>query len=230
MKSLVKLLAFMFLALLIPTLVMGTINILGASEMVMIIGQILVMVLMVVAFTRGFSVIRKYEIKTEELIKDAKSVEELKKLREERLTDRSKANITKEIIKRNYSRKEAETLRKYTNSTEDMKHYYSAIIANSKERQREEAKIKRDNFNKKYKNRTRICPDFRENLRTTGKWLVVFIMLVVGVSLAKKGMAGHSSFAFMIYILGLLMLFVVMINSIIWIMRTASSYWERNFI
>lgn len=230
MKSLVKLLAFMFLALLIPTLVMGTINILGASEMVMIIGQVLVMVLMVVAFTRGFSVIRKYEIKTEELIKDAKSVEELKKLREERLTDRSKANITKEIIKRNYSRKEAETLRKYTNSTEDMKHYYSAIISNSKERQREEAKIKRDNFNKKYKNRTRIYPDFRENLRTTGKWLVVFIMLVIGVSLAKKGMAGHSSFAFMIYILGLLMLFVVMINTIIWIMRTASSYWERNFI
>lgn len=230
MKSLVKLLAFMFLALLIPTLVMGTINILGASEMVMIIGQILVMVLMVVAFTRGFSVIRKYEIKTEELIKDAKSVEELKKLREERLTDRSKANITKEIIKRNYSRKEAETLRKYTNSTEDMKHYYSAIISNSKIKEREEAKIKRDNFNKKYKNRTRIYPDFRENLRTTGKWLVVFIMLVVGVSLAKKGMAGHSSFAFMIYILGLLMLFVVMINTIIWIMRTASSYWERNFI
>ena len=85
--------------------------------------------------------------------------------------------ITNEILNREFSEEEAEKLKKYTNSTEDMKHYYSALISNSSGKRREELKIRRDNFKKKYGKKARIYPDFKENLKTCGKWIGLFFLL-----------------------------------------------------
>lgn len=230
MKSVVKLLSFMLVAILIPTLVMSLVSLLGGNETVVIIAQFVIMLLMIFAFTRVFSLMRRYEIKTDELIKACKNPDDLRKLRDERITYKSKAKITNELINIDYSEDELKNLRKYTDSTEDMKHYYSALISNSQGKKREEAKIKRDNFNKKYQHKTRIYPDFNENLKTVIKWLVLFFVFIIGVSLLKRGAFGSTSFTFMLYIIGLIMTFVLMINSIIWIVRTVNSYWDRKFI
>lgn len=230
MKSVVKLLSFMLVAILVPTLVMSLVSLLGGNETVVIIAQFVIMLLMIFAFTRVFSLIRRYEIKTDELIKACKNPDDLRKLRDERITYKSKAKITNELINIDYSEDELKNLRKYTDSTEDMKHYYSALISNSQGRLREEAKIKRDNFNKKYQHKTRIYPDFKENLKTVIKWLILFFVFIIGVGLLKKGIFGSTSFTFMLYIIGLIMTFVLMINSIIWIVRTVNSYWDRKFI
>ena len=230
MKSLVKLLAFVLVTILIPSLVMGLISIFNGGETVVLIGQLVIMLLMVLSFVGIFSKIRKYELRTKDLIKNTKGGKDLRRLREERITHKSKAAITKSLLALDYKKEDLDLLRKYTNSTEDMKSYYAALIANSQGREREEAKIKRDNFFKKYQNRTRIYPDFRENVRVTIKWLLAFFILVIGLSLFKRKLEISSGTSFALYGLGLFLSLILMINTILWISRSLASYWDRKYI
>lgn len=230
MRSIVKLLAYILMAILIPSLVMGLVTLFTFSELVIIISQFVVMLILVFAFTKSFEFMRNYEIKTKDMINDAKSIDELRKIREKRLTYKSKAMITNEILNREFSKEEADNLRKYTDSIEDMKHYFSALIGNSSGKEREEIKIRRDNFNKKYANRNRIYPDFKENLKTSIKWLLAFFLLLGPVSIGKKTIAMTPSFPYLLYMLGLAMLLAFMINSIIWLIRTTTSFWDRKYI
>lgn len=230
MRSIVKLLAYILMAILIPSLVMGLVTLFTFSELVIIISQFVVMLILVFAFTKSFEFMRNYEIKTKDMINDAKSIEELREIREKRLTYKSKAMITNEILNREFSKEEADNLRKYTDSIEDMKHYFSALIGNSSGKEREEIKIRRDNFNKKYANRNRIYPDFKENLKTSIKWLLAFFLLLGPVSIGKKTIAMTPSFPYLLYMLGLAMLLAFMINSIIWLIRTTTSFWDRKYI
>lgn len=230
MRSIVKLLAYILMAILIPSLVMGLVTLFTFSELVIIVSQFVVMLILVFAFTKSFEFMRNYEIKTKDMINDAKSIDELRKIREKRLTYKSKAMITNEILNREFSKEEADNLRKYTDSIEDMKHYFSALIGNSSGKEREEIKIRRDNFNKKYANRNRIYPDFKENLKTSIKWLLAFFLLLGPVSIGKKTIAMTPSFPYLLYMLGLAMLLAFMINSIIWLIRTTTSFWDRKYI
>lgn len=230
MRSVVKLLAYILLAVLVPSLIMGMVSFLGASNIVVIISQFVIMIIMVLVFTKSFDYTRKYEKKTLDMIARAKSLEELRKLREERLSYKSKAMITNEILNREFSEEEAEKLKKYTNSTEDMKHYYSALISNSSGKRREELKIRRDNFKKKYGKKTRVYPDFRENLKTCGKWLGLFFLLAIFFASIKSRTSGNPGFAMFIYIIQIIMLSAFMINAIIWLIRCVVSFWDRKFI
>ena len=230
MKSLVKLLAFVLVTILIPSLVMGLISIFNGGETIILIGQLVIMLLMVLSFVGIFSKIRNYELRTEELIKNTKGGKDLRRLREERITHKSKAAITKSLLALDYKKEDLDLLRKYTNSTEDMKSYYAALIANSQGREREEAKIKRDNFFKKYQKRTRVYPDFRENVRVTIKWLLAFFILVIGLSLFKNRLEISSGISFALYGLGLFLSLILMINTILWISRSLASYWDRKYI
>ena len=54
MRSVVKLLAYILLAVLVPSLIMGIVSFLGASNIVVIISQFLIMLIMVFAFTKSF--------------------------------------------------------------------------------------------------------------------------------------------------------------------------------
>jgi len=93
MRSVVKLLAYILLAVLVPSLVMGAVSFFGASNIIVIISQFVIMLIMVFAFTKSFDYMRRYEKKTMDMMGRAKSVEELRKLREERLSYKSKAMI-----------------------------------------------------------------------------------------------------------------------------------------
>lgn len=230
MRSIVKLLAYILVAILIPSLVMGLVTFLKASELVVIISQFIIMLLLVISFTKSFEFMRTYELRTNQMIKQARSIEELRRLREKRLTYKSKAMVTREILNRGFSKEEANNLRKYTDSVNDMKHYFSALISCSSGKEREEIKIRRDNFNKKYANRHRIYPDFKENLKTSIKWLVAFFLLLGPVSIGKKSLSMTPSFLYLLYLLGLAMLLAFMINAIIWLIRTTTSFWDRKYI
>lgn len=230
MRSVVKLLAYILLAVLVPSLVMGAVSFFGASNIIVIISQFVIMLIMVFAFTKSFDYMRRYEKKTMDMMGRAKSVEELRKLREERLSYKSKAMITNEILNREFSEEEAEILKKYTNSTEDMKHYYSALISNSSGKKREELKIRRDNFKKKYGNKARIYPDFRENLKTCGKWIGLFFLLAIFFASIKSRAFGNPGLAMFIYIIQIIMLASFMINAITWLIRCVISFWDRKFI
>ncbi|MDO5047513.1 MAG: hypothetical protein Q4D88_03095 [Anaerococcus sp.] len=230
MRSVVKLLSFILLAILVPTLVMGLVSYFTKNQIALIIGQFLIMVLMVIAFTKAFDLIRNYEKTTYKMIKQAKDISELRKIRDERISYKSKAMASKAILLKEFSKEEAENLRKYTNSTEDMKHYYSSYISNSSGEKREEFKVKRDNFNKKYKNRTRIYPDLGTNLRMTLKWVGLFFVIAIFFSLIKSTFNPDLSLAFLIYALQIILLLSFMVNGIIWIIRSVTSYWDRKFL
>lgn len=230
MRSVAKLLGFVFMALAIPVLVMSLVRLFTNNQIVLIMSQFVIMILMVLAFTKIFDIGRRYEKKTSDLIKKAKNIDELKKLREERLSYRSKASITSEILMKEFSEEEAENLRRYTNTTEDMRHYYSAYISNSMGDEREAYKIKRDNFNKKYKNKLRIYPDFEENLKQALKWVGLFFLLAFIFSMVKTYFNPGINLAFLTYVVGLVVLLSFMINGIVWIVRTVKSYWDKKFL
>ena len=105
------------------------------------------------------------------MIRENNDLDSLRRLREKRYGYKSKALITKEILLKEFSKEEAIKLRKYTNDVNDMDHYYAGFIANTEDEMRKEYKIRRDNFKKKYKHKRWIYPDFRENLKTTMKWI-----------------------------------------------------------
>ena len=230
MRSIFKFIIFSMIVFIIPGIIMGLAYQFGLSDMGIIISQMFIMLVFILVFTNIFKYMRKYERDTKDLIDKTRDVEELRKFREDRKTYKSKAMITSKILRLDYSKKEARTLKKYATSKEDMDHYYSALIDNAEKDKREEFKIRRDNFEKRFGKKQRIYPDFKGNLKTSGKWMAFFFALAIIYNILPKYLiktdVGLASF----YILGMIILAIIMINTIIWIVRCLRSYWAKDYI
>lgn len=127
-----------------------------------------------------------YEAKTLMLIDQAGDIEDLKALREKRISYDSKAAVTKAILLKEFSEEEAGNLKKYTSKVADMDHYYSGFIKNADPGLREEYKIRRDNFNKKYKHKRWVYLDFKENVKMSLKWAGGFLSSLDLLALFKN--------------------------------------------
>lgn len=213
----------------VPMIISGIFERLGISRAM---AQVFILFAMVLIFTSAFRLVKSYEENTLRLIKDAKNTGDLKNLREKRITYRSKAEISKAIILEEFSKKEADRLKKYTNKVKDLDHYYSSLIANSDGKIREEIKIRRDNFKKKYSHKKFAYIDFKENLKTAIKWLVSFFILAfISKILGDYIIRSENLPALTLYYLfQMLILAAFMVNTIIWISRSLRSYWDKNYI
>lgn len=118
--------------------------------MLIFLGQILVFLILLSFYFLIRKNTKKYEDKTKKEIENEKNIEKLKKLRNEKISYKSKANITKQIIDISYSKEECENLKKFTSTYDDMIFYYSSLIKNERD-DRKKYKQKRDEFIKRYK-------------------------------------------------------------------------------
>lgn len=230
MRSIVKLIGLVALFILPPLFINYLLmNIDLTGKIATVISQFLIIaisLILIMLYIRGKKL---YEAKTLSLIDGKESIGDLKKLREERISYDSKAAITKAIMLKDFSEEEAEKLKKYTNKVSDMDHYYSGFIKNANPEVREEYKIRRDNFNKKYNYKKRIYPDFKENLKMTGKWLLAFFLILIGAGLVQKYSTNTDLYIFS-YIFQMVFGASFMINTIIWISRSLKSYWDKDYL
>ena len=230
MRSILLFVIIALITILIPAIVMSIVSLIGGGDLLVIIGQMLIILTFVLIFTRYLKYKRKYEIDTENMISGQKDIEKLKKLRDERKTYQSKAAITYQILANEFSDEEAANLKKYATRPSDMEHYYSALIDNAIKEKRDEIRKKRDYFLNRYSKKAMIYPDFKGNLKTSGKWIGFFFLLYIIYSIIGNEVP-MSEFVYASYVLmGMLILAVVMINTILWIVRTLSSYWAKDYI
>lgn len=230
MRSVIKLIGIMLLFIFPPFLVnyfLVSVNVMGNSAMV--ISQLAIMAIslaIIMIYLRGK---KAYEAKTLYLIDGEKDLEGLRQLRDKRISYDSKANVTKAILLKEFSEEEAAKLRKYTNKVADMDHYYSGFIKNSDPNLREEYKIRRDNFGKKYKHKKFAYTDFKGNLRESIKWLCGFFLILIVAYLVQKYSTNKDLYVFA-YIFQMVFGAGFMINTIIWLSRTLKSYWDKEYI
>lgn len=230
MRSILLFIIIALVTILIPAVVMSIVSLIGGGDLLVIVGQMLIILTFVLIFTRYLKYSRKYEMDTDNLIKGQKDTAKLRKLRDERRTYQSKAAITYQILVSEFSNEEAANLKKYATIPSDMEHYYSAIIDNTSKEKRDEIRKKRDYFLNRYGKKTMIYPDFKENLKTSGKWIGFFFLLYIIYSIiGNKVVMGEFVYASYV-LLGMLILAVVMINTILWIVRTLRSYWAKDYI
>ena len=230
MRSIIKLTGALIIFILIPSIVSTLFLDLNKTDDIgMIMAQMCIIAIVVISFYLASKTIRKYEEKTLELIDNQKDIEGLRDLREKRITYKSKAAITKEILIRDPSLFEAEKLRKYTNRTEYMAHYYAALLAEASPEKREEIKIRRDNFKKKYGHKALAYTDFKGNLTTSIKWLGAFFIAFALTELLKA-LGTNLGFYLAISFIQAGILGAYMINTIIWLSRTTKSYWDKEYI
>jgi len=230
MRSILLFIIIALITILIPAIVMSIVSLIGGGDLLVIIGQMLIILTFVLVFTRYLKYTRKYEMDTENLINGQKDTAKLKKLRDERRTYQSKASITYKILVSEFSNEEAANLKKYATIPSDMEHYYSALIDNASKEKRDEIRKKRDYFLNRYGKKTMIYPDFKENLKTSGKWIGFFFLLYIIYSIIGNNVV-MGEFVYASYVLlGMLILAVVMINTILWIVRTLRSYWTKDYI
>lgn len=230
MRSIIKLISIMLLFIFPPLLVnsfMISINAMGDSAMIIsqfaIIGISLVVILL---YLKGK---KTYEAKTLHLIDQAESLEELRSLRDKRISYDSKAEISKAILLREFSEEEAANLKKYTNKVADMDHYYSSFIKNADPGLREEYKVRRDNFNKKYKHKRIAYTDFKGNMRESIKWLGGFFLILLMAKLVQKYTTSKEFYVFS-YMFQMIFGAGFMINTIVWLSRSLKSYWDKKYI
>lgn len=230
MRSVIKLIGIILVFIFPPLLVnsfMVSINAMGESAMIVsqfaIIGISLVVILL---YLKGK---KNYEAKTLYLIAQAESLEDLRVLRDKRISYDSKAEISKAILLKEFSEEEAAKLKKYTNKVADMDHYYSGFIKNASPDLREEYKVRRDNFNKKYKHKKTSYTDFRGNLRESIKWLGGFFLILLVANLVQKYTTSKEIYLFS-YIFQMVFGAGFMINTIVWLSRSLKSYWDKNYI
>lgn len=230
MRSIFKMLGFIFLFLIPPLFVnyfLISLDIYGNQAMVISQFAVIAMSLAIILiYLKGKKL---YEAKTLMLIDEAKSISDLEELRDKRISYDSKASVTKAILIKNFKAEEAEKLKKYTSKLSDMDHYYASYIKNADPSIREEYKLRRENFNKKYKGKRWVYLDFKENLRTSCKWLVCFFLILLSAGLVQKYTTSKDLYVGA-YIFQMVFGFVFMINTIIWLSRTLRSYWERDYL
>ncbi|MDD7305033.1 MAG: hypothetical protein PUG67_00435 [Peptoniphilaceae bacterium] len=229
MRSVVKFFLFTFVIVFFPSLIMLIISYFGASTALLILGQILVILSLTGFFLLYLKKEKEYEKNTLEKISLANDIEKLRELRDKRISYRSKAEITKKILNIEYSEEELKLLKKYGYSKEDMDFYYARLIKEDRAN-REENKIKRDNFNKRYKNKYKVYIDFREVLLTAIKWTVVFaIFSMLAISKIYYKFV-NPYWAYAISMLLFLICGFLAVNTIIWIVRALKAFWIKDYI
>ena len=230
MRSILLFIVIALITILIPVLIMAAASLLGGGDAIVIIGQIVIILIFVLLFTKFLKHKRNYEKETENLINGQKDLEKLKKLRDERRTYKSKAMITYKILANEFSKEELDNLKKYATTPSDMEHYYSALIDHAGKDKRDEIRKKRDYFLNRYSKKSMVYPDFKENLKTSGKWIGFFFILAITYNLIANKLYGNDIIYASFTLLGMILLAIVMINTILWIVRTLSSYWVREKI
>lgn len=230
MRSIIKFLIFAIIIILLPSFVMLFITNLNTNNFILVFaGQILVFLILLGFYFIIRKKISKYEDETLAKIKNEKSIEKLKKIREERISYKSKANITKKIINLDYSKEECMNLRKYSSTYEDMIFYYAALIKNERE-DREIYKNKRDNFIKRYKNRHFVFLDYKENVKTAIKWMGVFLIFALISFLNPFKFIKNDEIYKIIVLLNFTFNLSIVINTIIWILRSLKSHWAKDLV
>lgn len=230
MRSIIKFLLFAIIIILLPSFVMLFITNLNTNNFILVFaGQILVFLILLGFYFIIRKKISKYEDETLAKIKNEKSIEKLKKIREERISYKSKANITKKIIDLDYSKEECMNLRKYSSTYDDMIFYYAALIKNERE-DRKIYKNKRDNFIKRYKNRHFVFLDYKENVRTAIKWMGVFLIFALISFLNPFKFIKNDEIYKIIVLLNFTFNLSIVINTIIWILRSLKSHWAKDLV
>lgn len=230
MRSILKFLGLTIITILIPALFMGLATLLNFSEMGVMIAQMFVILVFVFIFTNLLKYQRKYEAETENLLASTKDIEKLKLLREKRRTYKSKAAITSKILNQNYSDEEIKNLLKYATTNEDMDHYYAALIDQADKNGRQSLREKRDNFENRYGKKQLIFPDFDGNLKTALKWMAFFFIAAFLYNFLPARLIKNDASMAAFLLLGMLFLAVVMVNTILWIVRTLKSYWIKDYL
>lgn len=227
MRSVIKFISYDLLIILLPSFVMLFVTSLDTSNFMLIfLGQILVFLILLSFYFLIRKNTKKYEDKTKKEIENEKNIEKLKKLRNEKISYKSKANITKRIIDISYSKEECENLKKYTSTYDDMIFYYSALIKNERD-DRKNYKQKRDNFIKRYKNRHFIFPDYKENLKTSIKWIGVFLIFSLISYLNPFKFIKNQEIYGIVVLLNFTFNLALVVNTIVWILRSLKSYWAK---
>lgn len=230
MRSVLKFLILSLITLLIPGVILGIAYKLDLNDIGIMISQMLVMLVFVLVFTNILKYMKKYELDTQILMNEKRNVSDLKDLRDERKTYKSKAMITSKILSLAYSKEEVENLKKYATTNEDIEHYYSALIDHADKENRQKIKTNRDKFNKRYGKKQKIYPDFKGNIKTAVKWMIFFFALVIIYNIIPKIIGESKVILASFYMLGMLFLAVVMLNTILWIVRSLKSYWASDYI
>lgn len=230
MRSVIKLIGLLALFIFPPLLVndfLISMDINGNTAMIISqFGVIGISLAIILIYLKGKKV---YEAKTLMLIGEARDINDLKTLRDKRISYDSKAAITKEILLIDFSGDEAAKLKKYTNKVADMDHYYSGYIKNADPSLREEYKIRRDNFNKKYKHKRWAYLDLRENIKMSLKWMVGFFVILTLAGLIQKYNTNKDLYV-MVYMVQMVLGTGFLINTIIWLSRSLKSYWDKDFL
>ena len=230
MRSIIKFLLFALIIILLPSFVMLYVTNLNTNNFILIFaGQILIFLVLFGFYFIIRKKITKYEEETLKEIQNEKDIEKLKKLREERISYKSKANITKKIIDLDYSKEECKNLSKYSSNYEDMIFYYSSLIKNERE-DREIYKKKRDKFIKRYKNRNFIFLDYKENFKTAVKWVGVFLVFSLISFINPFRFIKNDEIYKMLVLLNFTLNLAIVINTIVWILRTLKSHWAKDLI
>ena len=230
MRSIIKFLLLTLITITIPAIFTGLATVLDFSEVGVLISQMLVILVFILIFTNIMKYQRKYETETEKMLEDIKDIEKLKVLRENRRTYKSKAAITSKILMQSYSKAEVRNLLKYATTNKDMEHYYAALIDQADKEDRKAIRKKRDNFEKRYANKQLIFPDFDENLKTSGKWMIFFLVSAFLYNFLPARLIKNDASMAAFLLLGMLFLAVVMLNTILWIVRTLKSYWTKDYL
>ena len=230
MRSLLKFMVYALIIIFIPSFIMMFVTSMGFDNIyLLLLGQILIFIILMGSYFLTRKNIVKYENETLKLIEHEDDVEKLKDLREKRISYKSKANISKKIIDLSYSKEELSKLRKYSSTYDDWIFYYASLIKNERE-DRELYKKKRDNFIKRYKNRHFIFLDYAENMRTSIKWIIIFLIFSLISYLNPYKFIKNPNLYTMALLLNFTLNFGLMVNTVIWIIRSLKSYWARKII
>lgn len=230
MRSLLKFMVYALIIIFIPSFIMMFVTSMGFDNIYLVLlGQILIFIILMGSYFLTRKNIVKYENETLKLIEHEDDIEKLKDLREKRISYKSKANISKKIIDLSYSKEELSKLRKYSSTYDDWIFYYASLIKNERD-DREIYKKKRDNFIKRYKNRHFIFLDYAENMRTSIKWIIIFLIFSLISYLNPYKFIRNPNLYTMALLLNFTLNFGLMVNTVIWIIRSLKSYWARKII
>lgn len=230
MRSLLKFMVYALIIIFIPSFIMMFVTSMGFDNIYLVLlGQILIFIILMGSYFLTRKNIVKYENETLKLIEHEDDIEKLNELRDKRISYKSKANISKKIIDLSYSKEELSKLRKYSSTYDDWIFYYASLIKNERE-DRELYKKKRDNFIKRYKNRHFIFLDYAENMRTSIKWIIIFLIFSLISYLNPYKFIKNPNLYTMALLLNFTLNFGLMVNTVIWIIRTLKSYWARKII
>lgn len=230
MRSLLKFMVYALIIIFIPSFIMMFVTSMGFDNIYLVLlGQILIFIILMGSYFLTRKNIVKYENETLKLIEHEDDIEKLKDLREKRISYKSKANISKKIIDLSYSKEELSKLRKYSSTYDDWIFYYASLIKNERD-DRNIYKKKRDNFIKRYKNRHFIFLDYTENMRTSIKWIIIFLIFSLISYLNPYKFIRNPNLYTMALLLNFTLNFGLMVNTVIWIIRSLKSYWARKII